>query len=174
MFTAIEGGRCDAGRPSDFDDRSNVDGRVYAPLRIRSERSVPLALLSGETRGVRSIGSAALNLCFLAAGSADAVWEFDTYPWDVAAGVVIAREAGAIGYRPRGSPTRTATGTTRSRHTRRGTNSSDRTDRSTRICPSSRRRTGTASSETDQRRLTYRVTVYLTALLPSFRFGFNT
>jgi len=48
-----------------------------------------------ETRGVRSIGSAALNLCFLAAGSADAVWEFDTYPWDVAAGVVIAREAGA-------------------------------------------------------------------------------
>ncbi len=48
-----------------------------------------------QTQGVRSLGSAALNLCYLANGSADAVWEYDTYPWDVAAGVVIARAAGA-------------------------------------------------------------------------------
>ncbi|MFB6173922.1 MAG: NAD(+)/NADH kinase [Halobacteriales archaeon] len=48
-----------------------------------------------ETRGVRRIGSAALNLCYLAAGTADAIWEYDTYPWDVAAGVVVARAAGA-------------------------------------------------------------------------------
>lgn len=48
-----------------------------------------------ETRGVRRLGSAALNLCYLASGTADAVWEFDTYPWDVAAGIVIARAAGA-------------------------------------------------------------------------------
>ncbi|PSQ34097.1 inositol monophosphatase [Halobacteriales archaeon SW_10_66_29] len=49
----------------------------------------------GETRGVRSLGSAALNLCYLASGSADALWEYDTHPWDVAAGLVIARAAGA-------------------------------------------------------------------------------
>lgn len=48
-----------------------------------------------ETRGVRRLGSAALHLCYLASGSADAVWEYDTYPWDIAAGVVIAKEAGA-------------------------------------------------------------------------------
>jgi len=48
-----------------------------------------------ETQGVRSLGSAALNLCYLANGSADAIWEYDTYPWDVAAGIVIARAAGA-------------------------------------------------------------------------------
>ena len=48
-----------------------------------------------ETRGVRSLGSAALNLCYLASGSADALWEYDTHPWDVAAGLVIARAAGA-------------------------------------------------------------------------------
>ncbi len=48
-----------------------------------------------HTQGVRSLGSAALNLCYLANGSADAVWEYDTYPWDVAAGIVIARAAGA-------------------------------------------------------------------------------
>lgn len=47
------------------------------------------------TRGVRRLGSAALHLCYLAAGSCDATWEYDTYPWDVAAGVVIARSAGA-------------------------------------------------------------------------------
>ncbi|HET7322698.1 MAG TPA: inositol monophosphatase family protein [Halococcus sp.] len=48
-----------------------------------------------QARGVRRFGSAALHLCYLAAGSADAVWEYNTYPWDVAAGVVIARAAGA-------------------------------------------------------------------------------
>jgi myo-inositol-1(or 4)-monophosphatase len=47
------------------------------------------------TRGVRRLGSAALNLCYLASGSADAIWEYDTYPWDIAAGIVIARTAGA-------------------------------------------------------------------------------
>lgn len=48
-----------------------------------------------ETRGVRRLGSAALHLSYLASGSADATWEYDTYPWDVAAGVLVAREAGA-------------------------------------------------------------------------------
>ena len=48
-----------------------------------------------ETRGVRALGSAALNLCYLASGSVDGSWEYGTYPWDVAAGIVIARAAGA-------------------------------------------------------------------------------
>lgn len=48
-----------------------------------------------EARGVRRLGSAALNLCYLASGTADAVWEYDTYPWDIAAGFVIAQSAGA-------------------------------------------------------------------------------
>ena len=49
----------------------------------------------GETRGVRALGSAALNLCYMANGAADGTWEYGTYPWDVAAGLVIARAAGA-------------------------------------------------------------------------------
>ena len=48
-----------------------------------------------SSRGVRRLGCAALGLCYLASGSVDAVWEYDTYPWDVAAGLVIARAAGA-------------------------------------------------------------------------------
>ena len=47
-----------------------------------------------ETQGVRRLGSAALHLAYVAAGSADAVWEYDTHPWDVAAGLVILREVG--------------------------------------------------------------------------------
>lgn len=47
-----------------------------------------------KVRGIRGIGSSALNLCYIASGSADAVWEYDTYPWDVAAGILILRESG--------------------------------------------------------------------------------
>ncbi|KZO96406.1 myo inositol monophosphatase [Calocera viscosa TUFC12733] len=44
--------------------------------------------------GFRSLGSAALNYCAVAAGQLDMYWEIGCWPWDVAAGIVIAREAG--------------------------------------------------------------------------------
>lgn len=47
-----------------------------------------------ETQGVRAIGSSALNICYVASGAADSSWDYDTYPWDVAAGLLILREAG--------------------------------------------------------------------------------
>jgi myo-inositol-1(or 4)-monophosphatase len=50
---------------------------------------------SVAARGVRRLGAAALDLCFLAAGRADAYWETQLKPWDTAAGALIAREAGA-------------------------------------------------------------------------------
>lgn len=49
-----------------------------------------------QTRGIRRVGSVALNLSFVAAGNADAAWEYATYPWDVAAGLVILEEAGGV------------------------------------------------------------------------------
>lgn len=45
-------------------------------------------------RGVRRPGSAALDLCYVAAGRLDGFWEEDLKPWDTAAGVVIVKEAG--------------------------------------------------------------------------------
>ncbi|MBL7102131.1 MAG: inositol monophosphatase, partial [Desulfobacteraceae bacterium] len=45
-------------------------------------------------QGVRRLGSAALDLCYVAAGSLDGFWEEDLKPWDTAAGDVILREAG--------------------------------------------------------------------------------
>lgn len=47
------------------------------------------------SRGVRRLGAAALDLCFLACGRFDAFWEQDLKPWDTAAGALIASEAGA-------------------------------------------------------------------------------
>ena len=47
------------------------------------------------TQGVRRLGSAALDLCYVAAGRFDGYWELSLKPWDVAAGGLIAPEAGA-------------------------------------------------------------------------------
>ena len=47
-----------------------------------------------KARGVRRTGSAALDLCYVAAGRFDGFWEVKLSPWDMAAGCVILREAG--------------------------------------------------------------------------------
>ena len=47
-----------------------------------------------KTHGVRRAGSAALDLCNVAAGRFDGFWEFNLNPWDTAAGVLLVEEAG--------------------------------------------------------------------------------
>ena len=47
-----------------------------------------------NTRGVRRMGSAALDLAWVACGRYDGYWEMGLAPWDVAAGTLIVREAG--------------------------------------------------------------------------------
>ncbi len=49
-----------------------------------------------HTHGVRRIGAAAADLCYLSCGRVDAFYEYNLKPWDVAAGALIAIEAGAI------------------------------------------------------------------------------
>jgi myo-inositol-1(or 4)-monophosphatase len=46
------------------------------------------------TSGVRRMGSAALDLAYVAAGRYDGFWEFGLAPWDMAAGILLIREAG--------------------------------------------------------------------------------
>src|SRR5215471_13195534 len=48
----------------------------------------------GRARAVRRLGSAALDLCYVAAGRLDGFWETDLKPWDIAAGALIVSEAG--------------------------------------------------------------------------------
>ena len=49
-----------------------------------------------RVQAIRQTGSAALNLCYIAAGRLDGYWERGLSPWDVAAGAVIVTEAGGI------------------------------------------------------------------------------
>ena len=53
-----------------------------------------LARLMPECAGVRRLGSAALDLAYVAAGRQDGYWEHGTKIWDIAAGVLLVREAG--------------------------------------------------------------------------------
>jgi myo-inositol-1(or 4)-monophosphatase len=62
---------------------------VIDPLMQRFERCLMAA------QGIRRLGSAALDLCYVACGRFEGFWEQNLAPWDTAAGVVIAQEAGA-------------------------------------------------------------------------------
>ncbi|KGD92070.1 inositol monophosphatase family protein [Rhizobium sp. YS-1r] len=50
----------------------------------------------GEVAGIRRLGAAALDLAYVAAGRLDGFWETDLSPWDMAAGIVLIREAGGF------------------------------------------------------------------------------
>ena len=52
--------------------------------------------LAMQSHGVRRAGSAALDLAYVACGRLDAFWEFGLNPWDIAAGVLLIREAGGV------------------------------------------------------------------------------
>ena len=52
------------------------------------------AAFVSRARAVRRLGSAALDLCYVAAGRFDGFWERKLQPWDVAAGALIVTEAG--------------------------------------------------------------------------------
>ena len=52
------------------------------------------AAVMPEVAGIRRIGTASLDLAYVAAGRFDGYWEFGLQPWDIAAGILLVREAG--------------------------------------------------------------------------------
>lgn len=64
-------------------------------VALDRQLAVLTAFLRAPVHGIRRDGSAALDCCHVAAGSADGFWEYGLQPWDTAAGVIICREAGA-------------------------------------------------------------------------------
>jgi myo-inositol-1(or 4)-monophosphatase len=77
-------------------------GFGYSPAR-RAAQAALLAMVLPVVRDVRRIGSAALDLCMVAAGRLDAYYEHGTNVWDWGAGAVIAAEAGALVRLPQSS-----------------------------------------------------------------------
>ena len=69
------------------------------PFKGRAGKHAFLATVESaidNTAGIRRLGSAALDLAYVAAGRYDGFWEFGLSPWDVAAGIVLVREAGGF------------------------------------------------------------------------------
>jgi myo-inositol-1(or 4)-monophosphatase len=71
-----------------------VTGFPY-DVRTRIDEIVGLfAAFVAEARAVRRLGSAAIDMCWVAAGRMDGFWEADLKPWDIAGGALIVSEAG--------------------------------------------------------------------------------
>jgi myo-inositol-1(or 4)-monophosphatase len=66
-------------------------GAKYLPAALQD-----LARLLPQTAGVRRWGAAALDLAYVAAGRYEGFWERGLKPWDVAAGILLVREAGGL------------------------------------------------------------------------------
>jgi len=64
--------------------------KIFTPMITRFTNCLKASM------GVRRLGSAALDLCYVACGRFDGFWEQNLKPWDTAAGMLIAREAGAV------------------------------------------------------------------------------
>ena len=77
-------------------------GIPFAKVQRRAEFSATLARLMPGVAGVRRFGSAALDLAWVAAGRYDGYWELGLNRWDIAAGLVLVREAGGIVSDPAG------------------------------------------------------------------------
>ena len=76
--------------------KTTIRGEIRESMLITGHdpKGELLSSLYPVVKGVRRYGSAAINLAYLACGSADVVWEWDTNPWDVAAGILIVKCAG--------------------------------------------------------------------------------
>ena len=100
LFAATRGGGATLnGEPiacsglADLSRALVATGFSYRPER-RKEQAAVVEQLIGEVRDIRRLGSAALDLCYVAAGRFDAYFETGLNAWDMAAGELIAREAG--------------------------------------------------------------------------------
>lgn len=101
MFTAFLGGGARLNeRPLQVSRQASLGDSLLAtgfPYDIReSERDnlQQFGIMAKRARGLRRCGSAALDLAYVAAGRFDGYWEDKISVWDVAAGVLLVREAG--------------------------------------------------------------------------------
>ena len=68
-----------------YDKATNPDNNLDRVARVMP-----------RVRGIRRLGSAAMDLCYVAAGWLDGYWELNLKEWDACAGELIAQEAGAV------------------------------------------------------------------------------
>lgn len=103
LFTAERGAGAQLnGRPIHVSDALTLVDAMLAtgfPYDVHQRVHEIVGLFAefvGRVRAVRRLGSAALDLCYVAAGRLDGFWESDLNPWDIAGGALIVEEAGGI------------------------------------------------------------------------------
>lgn len=103
VFTASRGGgarrngaviTCSTKGAGDLATSLCATGFAYDPVR-RGRQAEVLRRVLPHIRDIRRMGAAAVDLCSVGAGRVDAYWERGLGPWDLAAGSLIASEAGA-------------------------------------------------------------------------------
>jgi len=102
LFSAVRGqGATLDGQPISASDATSLatalvgTGFSYDADRRRRQAQVLVEVLP-EVRDIRRFGAAALDLCWVGAGRLDAYYERGLAPWDLAAGGLVAAEAGAV------------------------------------------------------------------------------
>jgi myo-inositol-1(or 4)-monophosphatase len=101
LFTAergegayLNGVRLSVSTTTHLIDGLLVTGFPYDVHRQTADLVGLFGAFLGQARAVRRLGSAALDLCYVAAGRFDSFWEQHLKPWDVAAGALVVTEAG--------------------------------------------------------------------------------
>lgn len=98
-FTAAAGqGAHRNGEPMRVSGRETLQGAVvgtgFPYDHTVHDYTPPLRAVLGKVQGVRRFGAAALDLAWVACGRLDGFWELGLSPWDLAAGLLLIREAG--------------------------------------------------------------------------------
>lgn len=101
LFTAERGGGAFLnGRPLQVSGATSLLDAVLVtgfPYDVHTRVDEIVGLFGafvGRARAVRRLGSAAIDLCYVAAGRMDGFWETDLKPWDIAGGALVVSEAG--------------------------------------------------------------------------------
>lgn len=100
-FSAIRGGGAFLnGEPIHVSVTGTLDssllatGFPYTSHTAADNNTQAFSVFARKAQGIRRAGSAALDMAYVACGRFDGYWELIVQPWDVAAGIVIVREAG--------------------------------------------------------------------------------
>jgi myo-inositol-1(or 4)-monophosphatase len=92
----LNGRTIHASAVSDLQHSLLVTGFPYDAWNTPHDNFANFTRLGKLSQGVRRLGSAALDACYVASGRLEGFWELSLKPWDVAAAGLIAEEAGAL------------------------------------------------------------------------------
>jgi myo-inositol-1(or 4)-monophosphatase len=102
LFTAVRGEGAELnGKPINVSETASLSESLLVtgfPYNVKDVEPIQARFFNclQASQGIRRLGSAALDLCFVASGRFEGFWEENLKPWDTAAGFIIAKEAGAM------------------------------------------------------------------------------